>query len=89
MWLPKYITPSEIIRRLKRNEILVLLFNETDKPIQTELLNKSLPAGMAATIHGEAGSVGNPERIKLTVPPGDVAVVHVKKDDRGFLGSLF
>ena len=73
----------------KGDERLVLLFNETDKPVETELLNNGLPQGMAATIHGEAGSVGNPERIKLTVPPGDVAVIHVKKDDCGFLGSLF
>lgn len=73
----------------KGDERLVLLFNETEKPVEAEVLNKNLPHEMAAAIHGETGSVSKPEKIMLIVPPEDVAVIHIKKAKRGFFDFIF
>jgi hypothetical protein len=62
----------------KGDERLVLLFNETDKPLQVELNNKNLKKGQKASVFESSEKIGNPERMSVTVPAGDVSAVHIK-----------
>lgn len=74
----------------KEDERLVLLFNETSKPIETELINKNLKKEQVAFIYGTKDEIKNPEKIRLTVPAGDVIVIHIKNDSgKRFLDSIF
>lgn len=58
-------------------ERLVLLFNETDKPMQVRLRNKDLQPGQMATVF-ETGAKTGAADVSLTIPEQDVAVVHIK-----------
>ena len=55
-----------------------MLFNETDKPLQVELNNKNLKKGQKASVFESSEKIGNPERMSVTVPAGDVSAVHIK-----------
>jgi hypothetical protein len=59
-------------------ERLVLVFNEGGKPLAVELENRDTKPGQKAKIWGQPGLGGDPARVKLTVPPDDVALVHIK-----------
>jgi hypothetical protein len=62
----------------KGDERLVLLFNETDKPVKAELNNKNLKVGQGASIFGSSEKISSPEKMSVTVDAGDVAAVHIK-----------
>ena len=75
----------------KGDERLVLLFNETGKPVKVELMNKNLKTGQRASVFGSSESTSwlgrlfgsseticNPEKMSLTVDAGDVSAVHIK-----------
>jgi hypothetical protein len=75
----------------KGEERLVLLFNETDKPITVELNNKKLKIGQNASVFGSRKSAGwferlfgnaakidHPEKMSVTVDAGDVTAVYIK-----------
>ncbi len=59
-------------------ERLVLVFNETQSPLQVTLRNRELAPGQVARIFETAGPVADPAQVALTVPPEDVTVVHVR-----------
>jgi hypothetical protein len=63
---------------IKGDERLVLLFNETDKPLKVELNNKNLKIGQSASIFESPEKISNPEKMSVTVDAGDVAAVHIK-----------
>lgn len=62
----------------KGDERLILLFNEGDKPLDVELENKGLKPGQTATIWEKNGKVDNPEKMKVTILPEDVTLIHIK-----------
>ena len=62
----------------KGKERLILIFNESDKPIETGLINNHLDKDSSAIVYGTKDEIKNPEKITLTVPAEDVAVVHIK-----------
>lgn len=63
---------------LKRGaERLVLLFNESDKPKSVTLHNRDVRPGQTATVYGTDQTTAAAE-LKLTIPPEDVAVVHIR-----------
>ena len=65
---------------LKRgDERLVLLFNEGDEPLEVALENKNLKPGQKGVVFEAGIETDNPAKMKLTVPPEDVAVVHINK----------
>ena len=65
-----------VLRRGK--ERLVLLFNEGKRPLPAVLANRNLQPGQVATLYGTSTPVKNPTTMKVTVPPEDVAVVHIR-----------
>ena len=69
--------PNLLVLRHK-DERLVLLFNEDAKPLDVALDNKGLPAGATAAVYGTAITTDKPQRMTLTVPAEDVAVVHIR-----------
>ncbi|MCK5801485.1 MAG: hypothetical protein KAI66_01570 [Lentisphaeria bacterium] len=62
----------------KGAERLVLLFNEGVKPLTVQLQNKDLKPDQKGTIHGAPISTDTPAEMKVTIPPEDVVVVHIK-----------
>ncbi len=62
----------------KGDERLILLFNETEKPVKIELNNKNLKPGQCASVFGSSEKVSSPEKMSVTVDAGDVAAVHIK-----------
>jgi hypothetical protein len=62
----------------KGDERLILLFNETDKPLKVDLNNKNLKNGQNASIFESPEKIGNPGKFSVTVDAGDVAAVHIK-----------
>lgn len=69
--------PNLLVLRLGK-ERLVLLFNEGKEPLNVVLENKGLEPGQVGTIFDKGGPVANPAKMKVTVPPEDCVVVHVK-----------
>ena len=63
---------------IKGDERLVLLFNETDKPVKVELNNKNLKSGQIASVFGSSEKISNPEKMTVTVDAGDVSAVYIK-----------
>ncbi len=62
----------------KGHERLVLLFNETDKPLKVDLNNNNLKTGQSASVFESSEKIDNPEKMSVTVAAGDVAAVHIK-----------
>jgi hypothetical protein len=62
----------------KGDERLVLLFNETDKPIIVKLNNKSLKKGQIASVFESSEKVSDPALMSVAVDAGDVSIVHIK-----------
>jgi hypothetical protein len=62
----------------KGDERLILLFNETDKPVKVELNNKNLKPGQSASVFGSSEKISSPEKMSVTVATGDVTAVHIK-----------
>ncbi|MFA6175758.1 MAG: hypothetical protein WC765_04165 [Phycisphaerae bacterium] len=62
----------------KGDERLILLFNETDKPIKVELNNSNLKKGQKASVFGSSAKFGSPDKMNVTVNAGDVAAVHIE-----------
>ena len=60
------------------NERLVLLFNENDEPRSVALRNVDLPAGTVAHIYESDIGSDDPSAIAVTIPPHDVAAVHLR-----------
>jgi len=57
---------------------LVLLFNEDAKPLRVELTNEDLEPGCVAAVYGTNPIANRPQHMTVTVPPEDVAVVHIR-----------
>ena len=64
-------------RLLLSTIIAVTLFNEGAKPLAVTLENKGLRPGQVATVYGSAQKTANAGRMAVTVPPEDVAAVHI------------
>ena len=62
----------------KGDERLVLLFNETEKPLTVQLDNKDLKNGQRASVFGSSAKISSPEMMSVVVDAGDVAAVHIK-----------
>jgi hypothetical protein len=62
----------------KGDERLVLLFNETDRPVTVQLNNKDLKSGQCGTVFGSSEKIDGPEKMSVTVDAGDVAAVHIR-----------
>lgn len=62
----------------KGKERLVLLFNEGSLPLRVLLRNKDLAFWQKATVFGDKQVVKRPETMEITVPPEDVALVHIQ-----------
>jgi len=62
----------------KGDERLVLLFNETDRPVTVQLNNKDLKSGQCGTVFGSSEKIDAPEKMSVTVDAGDVAAVHIR-----------
>ncbi len=62
----------------KGDERLVLLFNETSKPISVHLNNLNLKNGQSAAVFGNSKQIKNPEKMTVSVAAGDVTAVHIK-----------
>jgi hypothetical protein len=62
----------------KGDERLILLFNETDKPLKVDLNNNNLKTGQSASVFESSEKISNPEKMSVTVAAGDVAAVHIK-----------
>jgi hypothetical protein len=62
----------------KGDERLILLFNETDKPVKVELNNKNLKPGQGASVFGSPAKIGSPEKMSVNVDAGDVAAVYIR-----------
>ena len=60
------------------NERLVLLFNETSKPITVHLNNLNLKNNQSATVFGNSMQIKNPEKMTVNVDADDVTAVHIK-----------
>lgn len=60
------------------DERLILLFNETDKPLTVKLNNKNLKNGQDASIFESSEKISNPEKMSVNVAAGDVTAVHIK-----------
>ncbi len=61
----------------KGNERLILAFNAGIKPLEAVIFNKHLKNGQKAEIFEKEGKL-DPTKISLTIPPQDVAVIHIK-----------
>ena len=62
----------------KGDERLVLIFNEGAKPLDVELENKDVKPGQTAAVWGVPGTVNDPARVRVTIPPDDVALLHIR-----------
>ena len=62
----------------KGDERLVLLFNETSKPITVHLYNQNLKSGQNAAVFGNSRQIKNPQKMTVSVAAGDVTAVHIK-----------
>ncbi|MCK9412487.1 MAG: hypothetical protein M0Q53_09320 [Prolixibacteraceae bacterium] len=69
--------PNLLVLR-KGDERLVLLFNETDKPITVRLNNKDLKKGQEALVFESSEKISNPGWMNVVVGAGDVTVVHIR-----------
>ena len=63
---------------VKGDERLVLLFNEGGSMLNIELTNKDVKPGQKATIWGTPGKIATSTSMKVTIPPDDVTLVHIK-----------
>ena len=62
----------------KGDERLILLFNESQKPMTVLLQNKDVKAGQKGRIYGSSTMMDNPGKMEVAIEPEDVAVVHIK-----------
>lgn len=69
--------PNLLVLKLGK-ERLVLLFNEGEEPLSVVLENKRLAPGQVATVFETDIRTNNPAKMKVTVPPEDCVVVHIK-----------
>lgn len=61
----------------KAGERLVLLFNESEKPLKVSLRNLGLAPGSRASVHGSDAVFEDPEVMDILVEPDDVEAVHI------------
>jgi hypothetical protein len=74
---PQIKYPNLLVLK-KGRERLVLLFNEGAAPLAVVLRNRDIASGQTATVFERNAKVANPAAMRLTIPPEDVAVVHIQ-----------
>jgi hypothetical protein len=62
----------------KGDERLVLLFNETDKPMTVKLSNKNLKSEQRASVFERSTKISNPEMMSVDIGAGDVTAVYIR-----------
>ncbi|MDI9585608.1 MAG: hypothetical protein QM473_15400, partial [Acidobacteriota bacterium] len=60
------------------DERLVLVFNEGAKQLSVQLENRETAPGQTAEVWGLPGRISSPAKMKVTIPPNDVALVHIE-----------
>ena len=71
------LKPVNRIVLCKGDERLLLLFNDSEKPVRAEVANKGLKPGQTAKLF-DGPEIPKPEQMEVAIPPDDVAVVHIK-----------
>ena len=72
------LPPGNLIVLRRDNERLVLLFNEAAAPRTVTLANRDILPGQTGIIYGTGARIARPETMAVTIPPEDVAAVHIK-----------
>jgi hypothetical protein len=74
----KEIRYPDLLVLTRGSERLVLLFNESGKPLTVQLENKKLKKGQIAEIWEKDGKISNPAKMKVSIPAEDAVLVHIK-----------